>query len=278
MFIVKDNIILYMKRLWLHKIWRPILKIINKIEWVTWFIRIMWFIWYIDFLRNQKKTNDSEIFKFKINNYNNFLYMRKGTSDIEVFKQVFIDKQFNQCYCEKTSPKLIINCGAYVWYSSIYFAIKYPKAKIIAVEPELWNYNMLQKNTTAIHTIEIINKWVRRETTDLVVTNHWRDRSFRLDEINKNGQVINTITIIELMQSAWEKTIDILKIDIEWAEEKLFLNNSKQRLKSTRVIIMELHERFVPGSTKKINDIADKYFKYKKNVSENIVFSWNYNL
>jgi FkbM family methyltransferase len=63
-------------------------------------------------------------------------------------------------------PQIIIDGGAYVGFSSIYFALKYPKAKIFAVEPEEGNFRLLSSQTSSISNIIPINKGL------------WNTRSF----------------------------------------------------------------------------------------------------
>ena len=71
--------------------------------------------------------------------------IRKGTTDIEVFKAIFVRRNYR--FPVDIKPKLIIDGGAYVGYSSLYFSLKYPQAIIIAVEPDNSNFEMLEKNT-----------------------------------------------------------------------------------------------------------------------------------
>jgi hypothetical protein len=73
------------------------------------------------------------------------LILRRNTSDKHVFRQIFITKDYNIPL--KIKPKLIVDAGANVGYSSLWFSRKYPKSKIIAIEPEDSNYEVLIKNT-----------------------------------------------------------------------------------------------------------------------------------
>jgi hypothetical protein len=70
---------------------------------------------------------------------------RQGTSDSEVFKDIFVRRNYRLPVY--TRPKLIIDGGAYVGYSSLYFSLKYPEAKIIAVEPEDSNFELLEEKS-----------------------------------------------------------------------------------------------------------------------------------
>lgn len=53
------------------------------------------------------------------------LFIRKGTSDSDVFKQIFIKQEYE---CFKLGDGLIVDCGAYVGYSAAYFLSRYPDA------------------------------------------------------------------------------------------------------------------------------------------------------
>src|ERR1051326_8504661 len=74
----------------------------------------------------------------KINFANTVLYLRTGTSDLPVFRQIFIDEEYN--FQIPFQPSVIFDLGANVGFASIYFANKFPNARIIAVEPEISNY------------------------------------------------------------------------------------------------------------------------------------------
>ena len=50
----------------------------------------------------------------------------------------------------KVEPKLIIDAGAYTGLSTLYYATKYPGAKIIAVEAESSNFEVLERHTSRL--------------------------------------------------------------------------------------------------------------------------------
>src|SRR4051812_12644684 len=70
---------------------------------------------------------------------------RHGTSDLMVFDQIFVERQYS-CLDHLHDPKLIIDCGANVGYSSAYFLSRFPKCALIAVEPDPGNFSMLAIN------------------------------------------------------------------------------------------------------------------------------------
>jgi predicted O-methyltransferase YrrM len=72
------------------------------------------------------------------------------------------DEALNRFYADTVSRSeipLILDCGANIGLSSIWFARKYPRATVIAVEPESENFRMLTMNTAeyarACHQVNI---------------------------------------------------------------------------------------------------------------------------
>src|SRR5262249_43096679 len=73
------------------------------------------------------------------------VFARPETSDLLVFDQVFVERQY-RCVGHVKTPKLILDCGANVGYSSAYFLSRHPECFVIAVEPDANNFAMLKKN------------------------------------------------------------------------------------------------------------------------------------
>ncbi len=72
------------------------------------------------------------------------LFLRPNTSDLDVFQQVFIEEEYE--FALDRDPEVIIDAGSNIGLASIYYSIKYPDAKIIAIEPEGSNYILLKEN------------------------------------------------------------------------------------------------------------------------------------
>lgn len=84
------------------------------------------------------------------------IIVRKGTSDFEVYRDIFVLKHYSLPF--KNEPGLIIDCGAYVGYSSIYFSTKFPKSKILAFEPSFSNFEVLKKTQQSILIFQFLIK------------------------------------------------------------------------------------------------------------------------
>jgi FkbM family methyltransferase len=184
-----------------------------------------------------------------------YVYLRVGTSDVFVFDAIFAGKEYE--FTVKESPKIIVDAGANIGLSTVYFANKYPKAKIIAIEPEENNYKFLVKNTENYDNVIRIKAalWDKIEEIDLVNTDlgNWgymvsanNNYNQLKTSIKQNIHLTKTITIEKIITDYGIEEIDILKMDIEGAEKEVF-NNSSEWIRKVKSIVVELHERMKNG-------------------------------
>ena len=195
------------------------------------------------------KKND--VIKVNVQNFKNSVAIRKADSDLEIFFQVFCDLQYDFTYFLNYNPKNIIDCGANVGYSALFFADKFPGAKIICVEPAASNFQQLEFNTRGYTDITLLHAgiWYKNGTVSIKKEDEWA-ASFEVQEINDaSSSSLRGITIDQIAKENQFETIDILKIDIEGAEFELFSNNPHQWLSITKCIVIELHDFMKKGTS-----------------------------
>jgi len=153
------------------------------------------------------------------------LIIRNGTSDVEVFRQVFVQKDYKLPI--KINPRLIIDGGANVGYTSLWFTGKYPNAKIIAIEPEEGNYKVLEENTKNYKNIERIKAGLWHRNTFLkVVDKGYGEWGFMTEEVDQEQEWnVKAIDLNTILKNSGYEEIDILKLDIEGAEREIFSTN-----------------------------------------------------
>lgn len=188
------------------------------------------------------------------------LIVRFNTSDAAVIRQVFIEKQYGIDY-GTIQPKFIIDGGANVGYTSVFFAKQFPTAKIFAIEPENTNFRTLQKNVSRYPLIHPLKKGLWNKTTKLAVNDsglgEW---AFTTTEAQSGGDnVVEAITIDDVLKMSGYAEIDILKLDIEGAEKELFSGNCDSWLSKVNILIIELHDRMKPGSSAAFYSAIEKY-------------------
>ena len=66
--------------------------------------------------------------------------------------------------------------------------------------------------------------------------------------------------------------LDVVKLDIEGAEKEVFRAGFESWLPKTRLLIVELHDRMVPGCSKSLFDAVSKYDFDCETRWENLIF------
>lgn len=201
------------------------------------------------------------------------ILLRGKTSDRLTFQKIFVDGEY--AFDLGLTPRVILDGGANVGYSSVFFAQRFPQALIIAVEPEADNFRLLTYNTAGYENIRPVQKalWPRR--TNLVIENpSGEPYAFRVRESTHTEKgAIPTATIEDLLHDAGVKWLDLLKLDVEGAEKELFEDPAVDRwLGRTCAVILEPHDWFKPGCTRAVEQaIAHQPFR-RTQMGENLLF------
>jgi len=229
------------------------------------------FIFLMKFLGRKPKTISLFSKKFK-----HPIYLRKNTTDIKLFYDIYIRKEYSTNY--QPNPLTIIDLGANIGLASVYFKNLFPNAKIIAVEPEKSNFDMLVMNTQNYGSIHCINKAVWNRATNLIIEDHGHGNwGFMVSESDiSNEHSVQSISVDGLLDEFNIDQIDILKIDIEGSEKELFEKNYEKWLPRTKMIIVELHDVMRWGSSKSFFNAITKY-EYSMTIKgENLICILNH--
>ena len=175
------------------------------------------------------------------------LEYRAGESDLDVFNQIFIDREYDSIR-EIARGGLIVDCGANVGYSSAWFLSRFPDAHVIAVEPDSGNFSMLRRNlapfgssVTAVHGAV----WSKEcgLAFDEVPYRDGLSWSVRVREfVSGESASVHSFDIPSLMQMRNAHRIALLKVDIERAEIEVFGPSSRSWIPLCDTIVIELHD------------------------------------
>lgn len=187
--------------------------------------------------------------------------LRAGTTDIDVFMEVFFYEQYLAAVPHQ--PALIIDAGAHIGLTSLFFANKFPDAKIFAIEPAPTNIEMLELNTVDYPNIALVRAGLWGEHRLLRISNpdstNW---GFRVEPAGSGIEALPAVTVEDILKLAGTDTIDILKMDIEGSEREVFAA-SQAWIGKVRTLIVELHDRWAPGCTAAL-DLAVKPYKFNR--------------
>jgi len=183
----------------------------------------------------------SRTLRIRPRHYDSAIYVRGRTSDPLLVFTIFCLEEYPAKRVK--DPRFIIDAGANVGYTSVYFAHHFPKAEIIAIEPEITNFEMLQKNVRAYKKIRPVHAalWPRPESVGIA------DSSVEKWAVQcKPGGDIPGITMSELLTG--HEAVDLFKCDIEGAEKEVFASASW--LSKVKMLMIEIH----PGCWKPVFD------------------------
>lgn len=177
------------------------------------------------------------------------LYLRSRFYDTDIFSQIFIYKQLD--FDLPLAPKAILDCGANIGLATLYFKFKYPKARIISVEPEQSNFDLLKQNTRPYNDIHLIKKGIWRTTGELfLIDNGEGHASFQVSEADPKKNVIariEAVAIKDILKEYNLDTLDLLKMDIEGSEYFCFEAADTSWVNQVNCIAIEIHEHLKPG-------------------------------
>lgn len=198
--------------------------------------------------------------------------IRKGSTDLHVFQQLFL---YNDYELDSLGfqPEIIVDAGAYVGYSALFFHLAYPQARIASIEPSTSNFECLLYNTRHIPHVRLYHCGLWSKPAFLQIhdrkTGNW---GFQTIEVSEDADWdVKTVDVPTLMQDLNTDRIDIFKIDIEGSEMELFRNHPEWA-SQVRVFIIEFHERIFPGCTDLFRTAisAHKWREFQR--GENLIF------
>lgn len=199
------------------------------------------------------------------------LIIRKNSPDLHVFRDIFLHR--SQRIPAAIDPRLIVDGGAHVGFASLYFAWRFPNAHVIAIEPEPFNYQLLERNVEKQPRIKPLKGAIWHRPTELEIvdagTGNW---GFMAQEGERStGTTAPAIMLDSLLRETGFGTIDVLKLDIEGAEKELFSNSPHSWLKHVGVILIELHDRKKSGCSEAFFEATSHYDWHRFRNGENLV-------
>jgi FkbM family methyltransferase len=161
------------------------------------------------------------------------------------FKGVFLDREYDCAEKFSTPPQRIVDLGGNIGFGSVFLSRLFPGAHFAVVEPDPRNLELLEKNL-ALNAVQarIFAGAIGPEAGELAL--RFGDNptcsslaGTGMHDLAGTVQVkLNTVPEV-LAAMHWDR-IDLLKIDIEGAEESLLTQNNAW-LGKVKSILIEVH-------------------------------------
>lgn len=173
--------------------------------------------------------------------------LRAGTSDFQTFIEVFDERTYDlsrfpqwldiqACY-ESLDHPLIIDAGANVGLSSLWFSRQFPKATILALEPEAGNFAELIRNSPS-NVRPMLAAMAPQDGYVSVIDPGRGEWGFRTERAENGVRAYGIETLMK------EGDPFILKVDIEGGEKGLFRSAD---IDAFAAVFMEPHDWMLPG-------------------------------
>ncbi len=180
-------------------------------------------------------------------------YLHKSELE-EMHQEIFLDQTYH--FSTKNDKPLIIDAGANIGLSTLYFKRLYPNAKIICFEPNPEVFKLLQNNISHnnLKDVTLINSALsaqnnisrnfyldnangKHDTLGASLYHHWVEReNCEIDEIS-----VNTTNLADYIN----QQVDYLKMDIEGSEFEVLasIDTSLPNVKAFNIEVHEINDR-----------------------------------
>jgi len=184
--------------------------------------------------------------------------LRTHSTDVQTFAQVIGDREYDVPDLEDV--RTIIDAGANIGLAALFFAERFPAARIIALEPEESNFDLLCRNVLGRPNVTCLKKALWSESGTVTIVDpgqgQWGFRTGNAANGKSAERVIGSVecvTVGDLMQTYGFERINLLKVDIEGAEKEVF-ESAAPWIDRVDAIAIELHDRFKRGCAKAFYD------------------------
>jgi FkbM family methyltransferase len=175
--------------------------------------------------------------------------------DLEIVRELYVEGEYPDDL-ELSDPEVIVDLGANIGLALLDFRLRYPHARLIGIEPDPIAFNTLASNTSSDPNIQILPvaaagvDGVRTfySSSESVVSGFSRSRPFQ------KPILVSTKSLDSLLGDMNLDGIDLLKIDVEGAEEEVL--GACTRLSDVRVVVGELHTQAL---TMPVEDFYRRY-------------------
>ncbi len=216
---------------------------------------------------------------------NRAFHHRGSRADLGVIEQMFKNQDYSlnrlrrrdelhsrlQAIVSGGHKPLIIDAGANIGASAVWFASNYPHSHIVALEPDGENFALLRDNTKGLD-VDLRNVAVGSIDGRVTVTDPGEGEWGYRTSIDSNGSC-ELISMNALVDEKTKKGYSpfIVKIDIEGGESNLF-EQQTDWVQQFPILIVELHDWLLPGqnTSRTFLQCISRYDRDFVHIGENI--------
>jgi FkbM family methyltransferase len=159
-------------------------------------------------------------------------------------RELFIEEIYK--FRPTTPTPKIIDCGAHIGMSVLFFKLNYPGAQITAYEPDSGNYAIAKKNIDSwnFQDVDLVQKaiWTNNDHIQFQQLNDMGSNIVQndvADETNSNVRKVDCVRLNDLLKNG----ADFVKLDIEGAEYEV-IKDCRENLSKVKNLFIEYHGNY----------------------------------
>lgn len=194
-------------------------------------------------LLRRRPAQSRDVLPVNVGGIRHSIYVRPGSTDAAQVVHSCIREIYGQ-FLPAGPVRLIVDAGANIGDSTVWYLNRFPEATVIAVEPDPGNFRMLERNCRPYGDRAILVQaalWHNDTDTLRLVDTGMAYATAVSATAGDTAFDCRCISMKSLLALSSLSEIDIFKCDIEGSELDLFSNRVEDWLPKARSIAIELH-------------------------------------
>jgi FkbM family methyltransferase len=174
------------------------------------------------------------------------LHLRAGTADVAVVRNLAVtEPHLPPDDFVPGEVALVWDLGAHIGVAAVDYAVRWPGARVVAVELEPANAALCRRNLASFgERCEVIEQAVWPEDGTVTIAGAETDvdtNAFAVAENGAGAREVPSISLTTLLERAGDgATVDLVKLDVEGAEKRI-LRESTGWAQRVRTMLVEVH-------------------------------------
>src|SRR5688572_3148969 len=175
--------------------------------------------------------------------FGGFVRMRSHSTDVSVLKEIVISHGYDEVFrFLREDPKIIVDLGANIGLVSSWLLSRYPDATLVAVEPEQGNVAVLRENVSQFNgRARVVAACIGASSRRVQLVSGTGEWGYHMQEVDGSAAAegAEVVTMAQVLYQL-PGDIDLLKCDIEGAEQELF-DHCQDWIGRVRLALIECH-------------------------------------
>jgi FkbM family methyltransferase len=211
-----------------------------------------WRAFHLRFAAEPKRgKKPGRTYQMRVRNCPTPLFVRKNTSDFLVLRDIFEDGEYQEAKLfNLPADATVLDLGGNIGMSVLYFAGLCPQSKLIGVEPDAGNFEMMRMNCRKLiddGRANLVRAFVAASDGQAGIDRSDDAWGFKKTDAPAaaGAETVPCVSIPSLIRKAGWDRIDLMKCDIEGTEKELFADCASW-IGMVRHLIVETHPPYGP--------------------------------